>query len=910
MMRVQQVAGHHRRAHSCSALGELAARAADNVPLDQDAPRRKRPLLIFLIGLPILVVGAMLVALHHAASSSNTIKLAIEEQPRSLPASRMRLKGGVNIPLPKGSYVHLPDNRISLPPGFVLQPDGSFLFQPALQSSPGDYGSQPGMVVSVDAGISAHGLAAAGSSALGMHRNQISQGNAGLYVQPSRKQAGIEIQDGQSVGAGADNTYQQTSPGNILPTLGQATSGSRNNGAGRLALVGAGSTNGAVAGDASTSHDVLAGTNALTADDDQAGSADSYDNVDDVVEDSDADGSEQGTADHAVSGHGHGLDPHHHHAAVHSFVLPPGCVGSQEDGFPVFRCAQSMTVTVDRIGISARKQKKLEKRRKMELMERCVAAMPAGSGGGARQAAGSAAAGAPDKGSGGVAGGEDGGDEYDGFPSAAHFPVMYSSFPMRFRWDDLFLHRGLDKDPVPDLWGVLPASSGESMHPYNWSSCAVVGNSGALLGARYGADIDGHSAVFRVNQAPTKGRYASHVGSKTTARLLNHMWTRRYGSHFAALLPPAPPPQRDGSQSPTNPPMRPRSRSRWVAEGGLPLEVDQGVTLVASRCGHDTVGDVRRLARSMQELVVELPGSSSSELTLSSTSLPDADGGDDPQQAPSRGSSAAEIETETEPPTFQSGTRDSFGRSLLGGVTRADLWHERMTGRPQEHVSLTGVEGSSAGEASAFGQSQQAGQARSSAPARPHVRVLNHAVVAMTRSLLEEFRECRRRRRGDETDRFVGGGIPTSGLVAVYAMINTCERVSVYGFGSGARPARNQPAVGPDGSSNVTDGGVGRNGGGSGGDDGGGGAAGVNGSGGAGGSLIGPPYPYHYYAGLSSRATGKVSVRWRPCGTWCAHHARPCTCRAMLISPALLSCSSLSSKNAMLITTHIPCHSR
>ena len=67
-----------------------------------------------------------------------------------------------------------------------------------------------------------------------------------------------------------------------------------------------------------------------------------------------------------------------------------------------------------------------------------------------------------------------------------------------------------------------------------YRSCAVVGSSGGLLGARYGGEIDAHDAVIRLNLAPdaeqaAASRYAPHshlptwradVGGRTTWRVM------------------------------------------------------------------------------------------------------------------------------------------------------------------------------------------------------------------------------------------------------------------------------------------------------------------------------------------------------------------------------------------------------
>ena len=63
----------------------------------------------------------------------------------------------------------------------------------------------------------------------------------------------------------------------------------------------------------------------------------------------------------------------------------------------------------------------------------------------------------------------------------------------------------------------------------DFKTCAVVGNSQRLLLDANGKEIDGHSAVIRMNNAPTVG-FDRFVGNKTTMRTLNSIWTQRYSN--------------------------------------------------------------------------------------------------------------------------------------------------------------------------------------------------------------------------------------------------------------------------------------------------------------------------------------------------------------------------------------------
>lgn len=120
-----------------------------------------------------------------------------------------------------------------------------------------------------------------------------------------------------------------------------------------------------------------------------------------------------------------------------------------------------------------------------------------------------------------------------------------SLLPATLRYEDVFLSRDTDKrQPVPFIAQMrtdLPPNAtrffyrphlGHLTATGRFRRCAVVGNGGYLTQRNYGPEIDQHSLVFRVNQAPTQG-YERHVGKRTTHRLLNHEWSHKehgYGS--------------------------------------------------------------------------------------------------------------------------------------------------------------------------------------------------------------------------------------------------------------------------------------------------------------------------------------------------------------------------------------------
>lgn len=53
---------------------------------------------------------------------------------------------------------------------------------------------------------------------------------------------------------------------------------------------------------------------------------------------------------------------------------------------------------------------------------------------------------------------------------------------------------------------LLPESAEGLFLRYGFNSCAIVGNSGSMLYARFGPRIDTHDVVFRINQVSAANR--------------------------------------------------------------------------------------------------------------------------------------------------------------------------------------------------------------------------------------------------------------------------------------------------------------------------------------------------------------------------------------------------------------------
>ncbi|CAO2145616.1 unnamed protein product [Urochloa humidicola] len=77
---------------------------------------------------------------------------------------------------------------------------------------------------------------------------------------------------------------------------------------------------------------------------------------------------------------------------------------------------------------------------------------------------------------------------------------------------------------IPAVMRDLPVLLG--LHR-RYPTCAVVGNSGILLGSGRGAHIDAHDFIIRLNNAPAGGAFARDVGSRTSLTLAHSTVLRR-----------------------------------------------------------------------------------------------------------------------------------------------------------------------------------------------------------------------------------------------------------------------------------------------------------------------------------------------------------------------------------------------
>ena len=101
------------------------------------------------------------------------------------------------------------------------------------------------------------------------------------------------------------------------------------------------------------------------------------------------------------------------------------------------------------------------------------------------------------------------------------------------RKEDLFIHRtNINRFHLTSKLNLqyFALNAQEIWSRFVWDRCAIVGNGGSLLSANHGEAINDHDIVVRFNQAPTKG-FVKFVGSKTTFRILNALWTNIYAKN-------------------------------------------------------------------------------------------------------------------------------------------------------------------------------------------------------------------------------------------------------------------------------------------------------------------------------------------------------------------------------------------
>ncbi|XP_016345390.1 CMP-N-acetylneuraminate-beta-galactosamide-alpha-2,3-sialyltransferase 2-like [Sinocyclocheilus anshuiensis] len=83
-------------------------------------------------------------------------------------------------------------------------------------------------------------------------------------------------------------------------------------------------------------------------------------------------------------------------------------------------------------------------------------------------------------------------------------------------WLSLQASDGVIKDVTQKMFKIIsPPHENEMPQQSQCRKCAVVGNSGNLLKSKYGALIDSHSVVIRMNKAVTVG-FEEYVGNRTT----------------------------------------------------------------------------------------------------------------------------------------------------------------------------------------------------------------------------------------------------------------------------------------------------------------------------------------------------------------------------------------------------------
>lgn len=108
---------------------------------------------------------------------------------------------------------------------------------------------------------------------------------------------------------------------------------------------------------------------------------------------------------------------------------------------------------------------------------------------------------------------------------------------------EVFIHHGnreelrFNANMTNEMQKWLPTDDSAAYESYKYRTCAIVGNSGVARLTAYGADIDAHDAVFRMNQAPGSNGCQLYVGGRTTVRMVNARWLHKLAHGTMKHLP-------------------------------------------------------------------------------------------------------------------------------------------------------------------------------------------------------------------------------------------------------------------------------------------------------------------------------------------------------------------------------------
>ncbi|XRB04701.1 sialyltransferase [Pycnococcus provasolii] len=178
----------------------------------------------------------------------------------------------------------------------------------------------------------------------------------------------------------------------------------------------------------------------------------------------------------------------------------------------------------------------------------------------------------------------------DGVPMALHRTGV--SAPFEFVGKDAFTGKSTVFAVSPDVFDSLPESDWRK----DYRRCAVVGHDSSLLDTMHGRRIDSAEAVFRFNNAPTKG-YEEYVGTRDSVRLLSTSFLRMVLTRDPHL-------RRVGLASGGASGWRPTGRQTLVISS--PYAMDLGVSLSQAFPRTNVVHLSRSLVSNVNTLYAEL----------------------------------------------------------------------------------------------------------------------------------------------------------------------------------------------------------------------------------------------------------------------------------------------------------------